>query len=117
MWKRKVKFIRWDEFPEALEDIDVSDAAQRPLSDRVSHVLEAATEIHKAQEAKPSPVLDPLNLWASRLRALQKYRNATRTDSTARDGESIAPRSTTTPNPPEFGTASDRCRARGTHRR
>ncbi|KAM7290273.1 hypothetical protein ISCGN_026918 [Ixodes scapularis] len=72
--KRATYIINWDLFREALQK-DQREHEQPSLTIRIQAAVGLATKTRKIKVGTPTPDLHLLNLWASRLQALQRYRN------------------------------------------
>ncbi|KAM7293571.1 hypothetical protein ISCGN_026701 [Ixodes scapularis] len=72
--KRATYIINWDLFREALQK-DQREHEQPSLTIRIKAAVGLATKTREIKVGTPTPDLHLLNLWASRLQALQRYRN------------------------------------------
>ncbi|KAM7294247.1 hypothetical protein ISCGN_023764 [Ixodes scapularis] len=72
--KRATYIINWDLFREALQK-DQREHEQPSLTIRIQAAVGLATKTREIKVGTPTPDLHLLNLWASRLQALQRYRN------------------------------------------
>lgn len=73
--KRVHKRVKWDKFREALDGAPIEGS----FTERLQAALKEATQDIKLREGDPTPDSYLLNLWASRLEALEKYKKEGKT--------------------------------------
>lgn len=72
---RRVKIIKWDTYRDSMAcDMQNPGESSLDLSKRIRAAMKKATLTRSVKRGKPAPDMHLLNLWAGRLRELQRYR-------------------------------------------